>query len=87
MDYAISLDQTSAVTEGMKEIIVTLLIAIVLVILVVFLFFAGLAGNADPDAGRACLAGGHVYSLPAVRLLHQYAFNVWVGSGDRPRGR
>jgi HAE1 family hydrophobic/amphiphilic exporter-1 len=38
VDYAISLDQTSAVTEGMKEIIVTLLIAIVLVILVVFLF-------------------------------------------------
>src|SRR5712664_1185776 len=38
MDYAISLDQTSAVTEGMKEIIVTLLIAIALVILVVYLF-------------------------------------------------
>jgi HAE1 family hydrophobic/amphiphilic exporter-1 len=38
MDYAISLDQTSAVTEGIREIIVTLLIAIVLVILVVYLF-------------------------------------------------
>src|SRR6267378_185055 len=38
MDYAISLDQTAAVTEGMKEIIVTLLIAIVLVLLVVYLF-------------------------------------------------
>jgi len=38
VDYAISLDQTSAVTEGMKEIIQTLLIAIVLVILVVYLF-------------------------------------------------
>src|ERR1700676_4405815 len=38
MDYAVSLDQTSAVTEGMKEIIQTLLIAIVLVILVVYLF-------------------------------------------------
>ena len=38
MDYAISLDQTSAVTEGMKEIIQTLLIAIVLVILVVYVF-------------------------------------------------
>src|SRR6202049_2002604 len=38
MDYAISLDQTSAVTEGMREIIQTLLIAIVLVILVVYLF-------------------------------------------------
>jgi HAE1 family hydrophobic/amphiphilic exporter-1 len=38
MDYAISLDQTSAVTEGIREIIETLLIAIVLVILVVYLF-------------------------------------------------
>jgi len=38
MDYVVSLDQTSAVTEGMKEIIQTLLIAIVLVILVVYLF-------------------------------------------------
>src|SRR6202049_5066925 len=38
VDYAISLDQTLAVTEGMKEIIQTLLIAIVLVILVVYLF-------------------------------------------------
>src|SRR5712672_2650830 len=38
MDYAISLDQTAAVTEGIKEIVETLLIAIVLVILVVYLF-------------------------------------------------
>src|SRR4030081_244168 len=38
MDYVISLDQTSAVTEGLKEIVVTLVIAIVLVILVIYLF-------------------------------------------------
>src|SRR5579862_8548946 len=38
MEYGISLDQTSAVTEGMKEIIVTLLIAIALVILVIYIF-------------------------------------------------
>jgi len=38
MEYSISLDQTSAVTEGMKEIIQTLLIAIVLVLLVVYVF-------------------------------------------------
>jgi HAE1 family hydrophobic/amphiphilic exporter-1 len=38
MDYVISLDQTNAVTEGMREIVQTLFIAIVLVILVVFLF-------------------------------------------------
>jgi hydrophobic/amphiphilic exporter-1 (mainly G- bacteria), HAE1 family len=38
IDYAVSLDQTSAVTAGMKEIVKTLVIAIVLVILVVYLF-------------------------------------------------
>src|SRR6201994_4663096 len=38
VDYAISLDQTAPVTEGMKEILWTLVIAIVLVILVVYLF-------------------------------------------------
>src|SRR6202050_5385167 len=38
MDYAISLDQTGAVTEGMREIVETLILAIVLVILVVYLF-------------------------------------------------
>jgi hydrophobic/amphiphilic exporter-1 (mainly G- bacteria), HAE1 family len=38
IDYTISLDQTLSVTEGMKEIIWTLVIAIVLVICVVYLF-------------------------------------------------
>ncbi len=41
VDYAISLDQTSAVTEGMREIIVTLVIAIILVIIVVYIFLQG----------------------------------------------
>src|ERR1700723_3698233 len=38
IDYSVSLDQTLPVTEGMKEILWTLAIAIVLVILVVYLF-------------------------------------------------
>src|SRR5580704_1487097 len=38
VDYTVSLDQTLPVTEGMKEIIWTLVIAIVLVIFVVYLF-------------------------------------------------
>src|SRR6058998_1419500 len=41
VDYAVSLDTTRAVTEGMKEIILTLLIALALVILVVYLFLQG----------------------------------------------
>jgi hydrophobic/amphiphilic exporter-1 (mainly G- bacteria), HAE1 family len=41
MDFAIALDTTLSVTQGIKEIVETLLIAIVLVILVVFIFLQG----------------------------------------------
>ena len=41
LDYAVSLDTTLPVTEGMKEIVHTLGEAIVLVIIVVFLFLQG----------------------------------------------
>jgi HAE1 family hydrophobic/amphiphilic exporter-1 len=41
MDYAIALDQTRAVTEGIREIVLTLGIALVLVIIVVYLFLQG----------------------------------------------
>jgi HAE1 family hydrophobic/amphiphilic exporter-1 len=41
MDYAVALDTTRAVTEGMREIITTLAIAILLVIVVVYIFLQG----------------------------------------------
>jgi HAE1 family hydrophobic/amphiphilic exporter-1 len=41
MDYVISLDQTRAVSEGIREILITLGIALVLVIIVVYLFLQG----------------------------------------------
>jgi hydrophobic/amphiphilic exporter-1 (mainly G- bacteria), HAE1 family len=41
VDYTIALDTTRAVTEGIKEIVETLLIAIVLVIIVVYVFLQG----------------------------------------------
>src|ERR1700690_657289 len=41
MDFALALDSTQAVVEGIREIILTLLIAIVLVIMVVYLFLQG----------------------------------------------
>ncbi|HUE56090.1 MAG TPA: efflux RND transporter permease subunit, partial [Candidatus Udaeobacter sp.] len=41
MDFAISLDTTRAVTQGIKEIVVTLLIALALVVLVVYVFLQG----------------------------------------------
>ncbi|HEY3276664.1 MAG TPA: efflux RND transporter permease subunit, partial [Syntrophorhabdaceae bacterium] len=39
--YEVSLDTTKAVTEGMREIIITLIEALILVIIVVFLFLQG----------------------------------------------
>src|SRR5216683_1149166 len=41
MDYVVSLDTTQAVTSGMKEIVQTLVIAIVLVVFVVYIFLQG----------------------------------------------
>src|SRR6266576_746607 len=41
IDYVVSLDTTKAVTQGIKEIVQTLLIAIVLVIIVVYIFLQG----------------------------------------------
>jgi HAE1 family hydrophobic/amphiphilic exporter-1 len=41
IDYGISLDTTRAVSEGIKEILQTLVIAIVLVIIVVYIFLQG----------------------------------------------
>jgi hydrophobic/amphiphilic exporter-1 (mainly G- bacteria), HAE1 family len=41
VDYVISLDTTQAVTEGIRDIVVTIAIAIVLVTIVVYLFLQG----------------------------------------------
>src|SRR6266446_6260040 len=41
LDYVVALDTTRSVTEGMKEIVVTLVIAIALVIVVVYIFLQG----------------------------------------------
>jgi len=41
IDYVVSLDTTLAVTQGIKEIVITLMIAIVLVIIVVYIFLQG----------------------------------------------
>ena len=48
LDYAVALDTTRAVTEGIREIVVTLLIALALVILVVYIFLQGLRATLIP---------------------------------------
>src|SRR5499433_2304406 len=48
LDFVVSLDTTRAVTEGIKEIVITLLIALALVILVVFVFLQSLRATLIP---------------------------------------
>jgi HAE1 family hydrophobic/amphiphilic exporter-1 len=48
MDYAVPLDQTLAVTEGIREILKTLFEALALVVLVVFIFLQGVRATLIP---------------------------------------
>src|SRR5246127_5734620 len=48
LDYVVALDTTRAVTEGIKEIVITLLIALALVILVVYIFLQGFRATLIP---------------------------------------
>src|SRR5207249_1008811 len=48
MDYTISLDTTRAVNEGMREIMKTLVIAVILVIFVVYIFLQGWRATVIP---------------------------------------
>ena len=48
LDFVVALDTTRAVTQGIKEIVITLLIALALVILVVYIFLQGLRATLIP---------------------------------------
>src|SRR5262249_58475857 len=48
LDYAVGLDTTRSVTEGISEIVQTMLIAVVLVILVVFIFLQNWGATLSP---------------------------------------
>src|ERR1700716_2344672 len=83
MDYAISLDQTTAVTEGMKEIIVTLLIAIVLVVLVVYLFLQDWRATLIPMLAVPVSLVGTVVLFPlfgfSINTLSMFGLVLAVG--------
>jgi len=67
IDYAVSLDSTRSVVQGMKEIVITLVIAIVLVILVVYLFLQGWRATLIP-----------LLAVP-VSLIGAFAFFPFFG--------
>src|ERR1700740_2845983 len=64
MDYVISLDTTKAVTSGIKEIVETLVIAIVLVILVVYIFLQSWRATLIPMLAVPVALGGTFVFFP-----------------------
>src|SRR5256884_9156542 len=64
VDYAISLDQTLPVSEGMREVVETLVIAILLVILVVYLFLQDWRATLIPMLGGPVSAVGTFFRFP-----------------------
>jgi HAE1 family hydrophobic/amphiphilic exporter-1 len=83
MDYAISLDTTRAVTEGMKEIVITLLIAIALVTLVVYLFLQGWRATLIPLLAVPVSLIGTFVLFPAfgfsINTLSLFALVLAIG--------
>ena len=69
MDYAISLDQTDSVREGMRDIVKTLVEAILLVVVVVFIFLQGWRATLIPLCAVPVSLVGTFVLFPAVRIL------------------
>jgi len=72
LDFAVALDTTRAVAEGLKEIVLTLFIALLLVILVVYIFLQGWRATLIP-----------IIAVP-VSLLGTFAFFPLLGFSINP---
>jgi HAE1 family hydrophobic/amphiphilic exporter-1 len=81
-DYAIGLDTTRSVIQGIKEIVETLLIAIVLVILVVFIFLQNWRATLIPMIAVP-VVDRYVRCFSLTRLFNQYAVAFRAGAGNR----
>ncbi len=72
LDYGVALDTTLSVTEGIKEIVITLFISMLLVILVVFIFLQGWRATLIP-----------MIAVP-VSLIGTFAFFPILGFSINP---
>ncbi len=72
LDYAVAIDTTTPIVEGLKEIIITLFVALVLVIIVVFAFLQGWRATLIP-----------AMAVP-VSLIGTFAFFPLLGFSINP---
>ena len=83
LTYAISLDSTRAVTEGLKEILITLGIALLLVILVVYIFLQGWRATLIPMHAEPVALVGTVAAFPlfgfSINSLSMFGLVLAIG--------
>lgn len=83
MAYAISIDQTLAVKEGIKEILITLLIALALVIFVVYIFLQGWRATMIPLLAVPVSLVGTFILFPlfgfSINTLSMFAMVLAIG--------
>src|SRR5262249_29303678 len=80
LDYTVSLDTTLAVSQGIKEIVTTLVEALILVVLVVFIFLQNWRSTLIPllvVPVPLVLVRGFPFSL----FLDQFSVAFWSRSG------
>src|SRR5512133_743662 len=83
MDYAISLDQTDSVREGMREIVKTLVEAILFVVVVVFIFLQGWRATLIPLCAVAVSLVGTFVFFPlfgfSINTLSLFGLVLAIG--------
>ena len=87
MRYDVSLDTTKAITAGIHEIVVTLIVALALVILVVYIFIQDWRAALIPTIAIPVSLVGRLHCFPHDRFHHQRSIAAGAGAGHRHRGR
>ena len=68
--YEIGLDTTLPITAGIKDIVVTLIIALILVILVVFIFIQDWRGYLNTYFGNTRFFDWRIYIFPIIGVYN-----------------
>ncbi len=87
LEYGYTLDTTRAVSEGIKEILITLAEAMVLVVFVVYLFLQNWRATLIPTVAVPVSLIGTFAVFPGARLLGQHALALRPGPRHRSRRR
>ena len=85
IDYTIAFDTSDFVKASIKEVVVTLLIAILLVVLVIFMFLQNWHSTLIPSITIPVSLIGTFAAMKLLGFTHQHADALRLDAGDRSR--